>query len=112
MIKLETAVLLITYKRLDTTKLVFDSIRQAKPPKLYIASNTGKDDRGIQEVNKVREFLENNIDWDCKLYKLYRDKHLSAKHSISGAIDWFFENEEMGIVLEDDCLPSQSFFLF
>lgn len=23
-----------------------------------------------------------------------------------------FENEEMGIILEDDCLPSQSFFWF
>ena len=32
--------------------------------------------------------------------------------AVSGAIDWFFENEEMGIILEDDCLPSQSFFWF
>ena len=28
------------------------------------------------------------------------------------AIDWFFDNEEMGVILEDDCLPSQSFFWF
>jgi hypothetical protein len=32
--------------------------------------------------------------------------------AVSGAIDWFFDNEEMGIILEDDCLPSQSFFWF
>jgi hypothetical protein len=31
---------------------------------------------------------------------------------VSSAIDWFFENEEEGIILEDDCLPSQSFFWF
>ena len=110
--KLNTPVLLITYKRLDTTKQVFDAIRQAKPPRLYIASNIGKDEEAIQQVKEVRTFLEKNIDWDCKVYKLYRDKHLSAKNSISGAIDWFFQNEKMGIILEDDCLPSQSFFWF
>jgi len=27
--------------------------------------------------------------------------------AVSGAIDWFFDNEEMGIILEDDCLPFQ-----
>ncbi len=112
MSKLDTPVLLITYKRLDTTKKVFESIRNAKPPRIYIASNIGKDEVGIQEVNKVRDFLEKNIDWDCKVFKLYREKHLSAKDSISGAIEWFFQNEEMGIILEDDCLPSQSFFWF
>lgn len=109
---LDTPVLLITYKRLGTTKQVFEAIRQAKPPRLYIASNIGKDEQAIQQVKKVREFLEENIDWDCKVYKLYRDQHLSAKDSISGAIDWFFQNEKMGIILEDDCLPSQSFFWF
>jgi len=31
---------------------------------------------------------------------------------VSSAIDWFFENEEEGIILEDDCLPCQSFFWF
>jgi len=110
--KFDTAVLLITYKRLDTTEKVFEAIRQAKPPRFYIASNIGKDEVGIQEVNKVRDFLEKNIDWDCKVYKLFRNEHLSAKDSISGAIEWFFQNEKMGIILEDDCLPSQSFFFF
>ena len=32
---LKTAVLLITYRRLDTTQQVFEAIRKAKPPKLY-----------------------------------------------------------------------------
>ena len=31
---------------------------------------------------------------------------------VSFAIDWFFEKVEEGIILEDDCLPSQSFFWF
>ena len=31
---------------------------------------------------------------------------------VADAIDWFFENEEMGIILEHDCLPSDDFFEF
>ena len=54
--KLETAVLLITYKRIDTTKSVFEAIKLAKPPRLYIASNIGFDDRSNQDVFKVRSF--------------------------------------------------------
>ena len=30
----------------------------------------------------------------------------------NGDKEWFFENEEEGIILEDDCYPSQSFFWF
>lgn len=31
---------------------------------------------------------------------------------MSSAIDWFFQHEEQGIILEDDCLPHQDFFMF
>ena len=110
--QLNTAILFITYKRLDTTKQVFETIKKAKPQKIYISSNFGKNKEEVKKVIEVRTYLEENIDWKCKVSKLYRTKYLSAKLSISGAIDWFFENEEQGIILEDDCLPSQSFFWF
>ncbi len=110
--QLETAVLFITYKRLDTTVQVFKAIKQARPKRLYISSNIGRNTEEIKQVVAVRKYLEENIDWECQVSKLIRTEYLSAKFSISGAIDWFFENEEMGIILEDDCLPSQSFFCF
>lgn len=109
---LNTAVLFITYKRLDTTIQVFESIRKAKPPRIYISSNTVKDEDECKNVQIVRDYIIDNIDWECEVHKLFRTKHLSAKLSISGAIDWFFEHEEMGIILEDDCLPHPDFFLY
>jgi len=110
--QLQTAVLIITYKRLDTTKKIFAEVKKAKPERLYISSNCGKDAEEVKQVTTVRAYLESNIDWNCKVYSLFRTEHVSAKLSISGAIDWFFENEEMGIILEDDCLPNPSFFTF
>jgi hypothetical protein len=112
--RLKTAVLFLVFNRLDTTKQVFQSIRQAKPPRLYIASDGPRVDHegDAQNVSAVRDYIIKNIDWECEIRTLFRDHNLGCKYAVSGAITWFFENEEYGIILEDDCLPSQSFFWF
>jgi hypothetical protein len=110
---LNTAVLLLVFNRPDTTSKVFEAIRQAKPPRLYVAADGARAGRvGEAElVAKVRE-IATAVDWPCEVRTLFRDKNLGCKFAVSGAITWFFEQEEQGIILEDDCLPSQSFFWF
>ena len=54
----------------------------------------------------------NNIDWNCEVKTLFREKNLGCRIAVSRAIDWFFENEEQGIILEDDCIPDLTFFNF
>ncbi|WP_373032453.1 glycosyltransferase family 2 protein [Sulfurovum sp.] len=102
------------FNRLDTTKQVFEAIRKAKPPRLYIAADGARESKVDEDekVKAVRDYIMSNIDWDCEVQTLFREKNLGCKIAVSSAIDWFFENEEMGIILEDDCLPSQSFFWF
>jgi len=111
---LNTAVLFLVFNRLDTTKQVFDAIKEAKPPRLYIAADGAREDKEgeAEKVTAVRDFILQNIGWDCEVKTLFRDENLGCKYAVSGAIDWFFNQEEMGIILEDDCLPSQSFFWF
>ena len=109
-----TAVLFLVFNRLDTTKQVFDTIRQAKPPRLYVAADGARANKEgeADKAQAVRDYIMQNVDWECEVKTLFRDENLGCKYGVSGAIDWFFENEEMGIILEDDCLPSQSFFWF
>jgi hypothetical protein len=57
----------------------------------------------------TRSILE-KIDWDCEVKTLFREQNLGCGKAVSGALDWFFEQNEMGIILEDDCLPDPSFF--
>ena len=111
---LNTAVLFLIFNRLDTTQQVFEAIRKAKPPKLYIAADGARESKEgeVDKVKAVREYIMQNIDWECEVKTLFREQNYGCKMAVSGAIDWFFENEEMGIILEDDCLPSQSFFWF
>jgi GT2 family glycosyltransferase len=110
---LKTAVLFLGFNRPDTTKQVFEEIRQAKPPRLYVAADgprAVKDEEG-GKCERVRR-IATQVDWDCEVKTLFRDRNLGCRLAVSSAIDWFFESEEEGIILEDDCLPSQSFFWF
>lgn len=111
---LKTPVLFLIFNRPYTTKVVFKAIRNAKPPRLYIAADGPRKDRNEEAtiVKDVRDYVINNIDWPCELKTLFRDSNLGCGKAASEAVTWFFENEEMGIILEDDCVPSRSFFWF
>lgn len=108
-----TPVLLIIFNRADTTKLVFEAIRKARPPRLYVAADgprphVASDQQKCAEARKIVE----RVDWPCEVKTLFHDKNLNCGKAPSTAMSWFFENEEQGIILEDDCLPSQSFFRY
>lgn len=110
--KLTTPVLFLVFNRPETTKQVFKEIKKAEPEKLFIAADGPRNNEEKQKTDKVRKYIEDNIDWRCEVKTLFRDKNLGCKNAIAGGIDWFFENVEQGIILEDDCIPSQSFFRF
>lgn len=107
----KSPVLFLVFNRPKVTARVFDAVRQAKPLKLYVAADGPRTDRkGEKELClKVRE-IATSVDWDCDVKTLFRDQNLGCEKAVSEAINWFFENVEEGIILEDDCLPHLSFF--
>lgn len=110
---MQVSVLFLVFNRPAETKLVFDAIRKAQPERLYIACDGARKNKAGEDkvVDSVRKICE-NIDWPCSVRQLYRKENLGCKIAVSEAINWFFEFEEMGIIIEDDCLPSDSFFTF
>jgi len=110
---IKTGLLFLVFNRPDTTSKVFEKIRQAKPLRLYVAGD-GPRDGNKEDEEKVEEVrkIATNIDWPCKVKTLFRDKNLGCKKGVGTAIKWFFEHEEQGIILEDDCLPHLDFFAF
>jgi len=110
---INTPILFLVYNRLSHTKKVFEKIKISKPPRLYIASDGPKNIKeDKKKVEDVRNFITNNIDWKCEVKTLFRENNLGCKYACSEAIDWFFANEEKGIILEDDTLPNESFFKY
>ena len=108
---MHTPVLFMVFNRPDTSKRVFESIKRAKPPRLYLACDGPREGNleDNEKIHNVKKIIE-NVNWDCQVNKLYRTKNLGCRLAVVAAINWFFENEEEGFNLEDDTLPSSSLY--
>ncbi len=110
---IEAPVLLMVFNRPEKTAQVFNAIRSARPKKLYVAMDyprTGRadDDENCAEVKAIVE----NVDWPCETHYLYHPENRGCTLAGKMAWDWFFSQEEEMIFLEDDGLPTKSFFYF
>jgi hypothetical protein len=106
-------VLFLVFNRPEPTRQVFQAIRVYRPTHLYIAADGPRPEKPGEWrlCGDVRSVVE-EVDWECQVQTLFRDQNVGCGAAVSGAISWFFEHEEQGIILEDDCLPDPSFFPF
>ena len=110
---MKSPVLMIVFCRPDTTEKVLESVRNARPPKLYVAADAPRSDKPGEEA-KCRQVLNlfDKIDWPCEVHFFRQQKNLGCSKGPYEAISWFFEHEEEGIILEDDIVPIPSFFTY
>ncbi|MCM0081367.1 glycosyltransferase family 2 protein [Geomonas sp. Red32] len=107
-------VLFLVFQRVETTLRVMEAIREARPSRLYVACDGPRPGDAAQasRVEEVRRRVLSLVDWPCEIKTLFQPGNLGCKVAVSRAISWFFQHEEMGIILEDDCLPAPTFFPF
>jgi hypothetical protein len=107
-----TPVLFIIFNRPDSTRKVFEVIRQKQPKYLFVAADgprPGNED-DIKKCKTARNVVK--VDWDCELQTLYQVENLGCGKGPAMAITWFFNYVEKGIIIEDDAVPSLDFFQF
>ncbi len=111
---MEIAILLLIWKRPSHVKKVINSLRRVSPKKIYISSDGPiKDNLKNKElVEETREIVLKEIDWDCEKILNFSQENKGCRIGVSEGIDWFFSYEEEGIILEDDCVPTEDFFYF
>lgn len=109
----DVPVLLLVFNRADTVAKVMDALRQIQPKFLYVAADGPRSTRpGEHEKTQAAREVAMAIDWPCDVKTLFRDENMGCRRAVSTAIDWFFEQVEEGIILEDDCIPDPSYFRF
>lgn len=109
----DISVLLIFFTRYEQFAQVFEQVRKAKPSRLFLYQDGPRPGRqdDIINIKKCRAIAE-NIDWDCEVHRLYQKKNVGVDPSGYIADTWAFSQTDKCIVLEDDVLPSVSFFSF
>ena len=111
---LNTPVLLLIFNRPETTAAVFEQIKQIRPKYLFVAADGARKAKEGEAAlcEAVRKIVLQGIDWPCEVATLFRDENIGCKNAVSQAINWFFTKVDKGIILEDDCVPDESFFYF
>lgn len=111
--EIDVPVLLIFFARSETFEKVFEQVKKARPSTLLLWQDGPRENRpdDIEGIERCRKIAE-NIDWDCTVYRNYQEKNLGCDPSTHYAHRWAFETVEKCIVLEDDQMPSLSFFRY
>jgi len=104
-------VVLLAYRRPQQTRRVLEAIRAAKPRDLFLVMDGPKpgDANDHERVEQTRAVVE-NVDWECNVRRVYAPENLGLKVRVSSGLDAVFSEVESAIILEDDCLPSATFF--
>jgi hypothetical protein len=107
-----TPILIIFFNRPKLLEANLVSLSKFKPPKIYLAVDGPRQESDIKLIKNCIRIASDLISWDCDIL-FYESKHnLGCDAFVPKAIDWFFTNEDMGIILEDDCIISRDFYIF
>ncbi len=109
--KLSTPVAFFIFNRPDLTQQVFQSIAQARPEKLFVVADGPRTEEEVEICHQTREIIK-QVNWDCQLLTNFSDRNLGCKERVASGLRWIFSEVEEAIILEDDCLPTPSFFRF
>ena len=109
----DVPVAFFVFNRPYLTSKTFEVISKIKPSKLFLIAD-GARENIPGDSNKVANTLKiiQNISWCCEVYTNFSQVNMGCKNRISSGISWVFENVDRAIILEDDCMPSPSFFVF
>ena len=111
--KTDVAVLLLFFNRPDTFGQVFEQVRLARPSWLFLYQDGPRGERDMAGIEACRQIVsDENIDWECEVHRRYQEKNYGCDPSGYMSHKWAFSIVDKCIVLEDDVVPSQSFFPF
>ncbi|MCY7273321.1 MAG: glycosyltransferase family 2 protein [Phormidesmis sp. CAN_BIN44] len=110
---LSTPVGFLIFNRPDVTEQVFAAITQAKPKQLFVIADGPRPDRPgeAEKCEQTRSIIQ-RVNWDCEVLTNFSDTNLGCGRRPASGFDWVFSQVEEAIFLEDDVLPTPSFFHF
>ena len=110
---MQSPVVMIIFRRPETTARVFAQVAKAKPKKLLVvADGPRKQKQGEHEKCAATRAIIDRVDWDCEVLKNYSDDNLGLRTRVTTGLGWVFDTVDRAIILEDDIAPHNSFFRF
>jgi len=109
--RLKTPIAFFIFNRPEQTRFVFEAIQEAKPERILVVAD-GPRHESERELCEAARAVIDNINWKCDVQKDYSETNMGCRARVSSGLDWVFQETDRAIILEDDCLPHSTFFLF
>lgn len=101
------------FRRPDTTARVLDAIRAARPSLLLVVADGPRPDRPDDAAAcAATRALIGGIDWPCEVRREFATVNMGCRRRVASGLAWVFGQVPEAIILEDDCVPDQTFFPF
>lgn len=111
--KTDVAVLMLFFNRPEQFGQVFNEVKKARPSRLFLYQDGPRGPRDMPGIEACRQIAsDENIDWECEVHRHYCEQNQGCDPSEYLSQKWAFSMVDKCIVLEDDDIPSQSFFPF
>jgi hypothetical protein len=105
--------LIVAYSRVEGISRLISTIDPLEVSQIYLALDGPKS----KEVSNIQSKIVRSVEIFCSLNSIplkiwKRDQNVGVAKSIIASIEWFFHNEEFGVVLEDDLEIGNGFFKY
>lgn len=98
--------------RPDCQKAQMDVLKNARPSILFISSDGGRNEKEWNLIRLNRKLVEDGIDWECTVHQIYAEENNGLYKMGRITHEYIWHQVERCILLEDDHIPSVSFFRF
>jgi GR25 family glycosyltransferase involved in LPS biosynthesis len=112
--KMKHPALVLGYNRANHLAVVLARLAELRVEPIYISiDGPGNDQAGLEKCKATRQAAEKFAkDYQGACHLLFHEENMGCKAGVEAGIDWFFENEDQGIIIEDDILPTKQFIEF
>lgn len=108
---IDVSVLILFFNRPEPLSKVFEQVRKARPTRLFLYQDGPRGERDMPGIEACRDVVS-HVDWECEVQTLFQEKNYGCDPSEFLSQKWAFSMTDKCIVLEDDDVPTQSFFHF
>ncbi len=108
-----TAVVLAVYNRPAHTAQAVTRVAAARPAQLFVVADgprrdvPGDSEKCAAALDEIRK-----VDWPGEVYWNIAAENLGCRKRIQSGLAWVFEQVDLAIIVEDDCILEPSFFRF
>ena len=105
------SVVLFNFNRPQKTRQVLKAIEEYRPRTLFLVLDGPRGAEDEELVKATRNLLESFQGAD-RIFYIFSPTNLGLRRRFESALDLVFEQEDSALILEDDCVPSPSFFRY